>query len=391
MSQYAFVGIILLIGCTATASDWRENRVPNRLALLGLAAFAAGVAFHLLVSAIGHRGLIWLDLGEYYMPWRFFPRLGAHAFLSLAAGWTLWRLDIWPAGDAKLYIVLSWLLPLANANLSGFPQLLFMVFLINCFVPSGILFAGEAIIRLAASVPAFFSGGILFSVKSACDRAFRRIRDIRPFRLEAAALLVNLAALFFVLRLAEALIHRQPLGPLGQLMIFLVMLAVWQRLAPLFLRPLLGAVALCVFCACAVCTVVAGLDLGGMLWRTAKTMLGFGFVLSFARTAFDRAIESASLSHIPLEELSSGALLSDEACAALIKDDLTRAIVEDRNCDGLTAEEVEVLRSRAAARGERSLSVYRTVPFAAWIFLGAMLTLAHRGHAVAWARAWMQR
>ncbi|MEK7382295.1 MAG: hypothetical protein AAB262_03305, partial [Elusimicrobiota bacterium] len=193
MSGGIFFGVILLVGGVAAASDWRNNRVPNRLILFGLAAFMAGVACNLASSCLGGRGLRWLDLGEYYLPWRFFPMLGAHAFLSLIAGWTLWRLDIWPAGDAKLYITLSWLLPLANANLSGFPSLLFIVFLINCFVPPGLLFACEAIVRLAAAALSLFSKGVVYAVKAVCDRAARRIRDIRLLRLEVAAQSVNLA------------------------------------------------------------------------------------------------------------------------------------------------------------------------------------------------------
>lgn len=390
MSGGAFLGVILLLGGAATASDWKEKRVPNRLVLLGLAAFAGGVAYHLASSALGHRGLRWLGLGEYYMPWRFFPMLGAHAFLSLAAGWTLWRLDIWPAGDAKLYIVLSWLLPLADANLSGFPLLLFIVLLINCFVPPGLLFAGEALVRLAAAVPSVFSEGLVYAVRSNGHRVVRRVKDLRPFRLEAAALMINLACLFFVMRLAEAHLYRQPLGAFGQLMIFMAMLAVWQRLLPLLHRPLLGAAALIVFCGCAVSAAVSGLDLAELSWRTAKTMAGFGFFLSLMRMVFSHVLERSSLIDVPPEELRPGALLSDEAWEALSKDADARGIVEERNCDGLTASEAEALRGIMASRGERSLNVCRTVPFAAWIFLGAMLTLTRRGTVVAWARAWTQ-
>lgn len=389
MTGNAFLGLIVFIGGAATASDWQQNRVPNRLALLGLVAFAGGVAYHLAASTLGYRGLRWLDMGEYYLPWRFFPMLGAHALLSLTAGWTLWRLDIWPAGDAKLYIVLSWLLPLANANLSGFPLLLFIVFLINCFVPPGLVFAGEAIVRLAAAVPPIFSEGIGVAVKSTCDRVVRRVKDLQPFRLQAVALLINLACLFFIMRLAEARLHRQPLGSFGQLMIFIAMLAVWQRIAALFYRPRLGAAALCIFCACAVSAVVSGMGLAGILWRTAKTTVNFCFFLSFARMAFDHVIERSSRRDILPEELRPGALLSDEAWEALSQDLNARGIVEERNCDGLTAGEAEALRSRMTARGERSLSVYRTVPFAAWIFLGAILTLARRGTVVVWAKAWI--
>ncbi len=372
-------------------SDWRESRVPNRLVLLGLAAFAGGLVYHLLSSVLGHRGWRLLDIGEYYLPWRFFSMLGVHAILSLIAGWTLWRVDVWPAGDAKLYIVISWLLPLANANLTGFPRLLFIVLLINCFVPPGILFACEGVIRLAAAVPAFFSEGIFRALKSAVSRVVRRIKDLRPMRLEVAALLVNLACLFFVMRLLEAQLHRQPFGALGQLAVFLSMLVVWPRLVVLLYRPRLGAAALCLFFVGAVCAVVAGLDLGAVVWRAAKMMVNFGFALSLARVVFSRVIERSSLRDVAPDELRPGALLADTEWEALSKDEGSRGIVEERNCDGLTRVEAEALRSSLSGRGVRSLCVYRTVPFAAWIFLGTVLTLAHQGTIVSWARSWMAR
>jgi len=384
VSGTAFLGLILVLGGAATASDWRESRVPNHIALLGLAAFVGGVVFHLLASACGHRGWHWLDLGVYYMPWRFFPMLGVHAFLSLTAGWILWRLDVWPAGDAKLYIVLSWLLPLANANLTGFPQLLFMVFLINCFVPPGLLYAAEGLVRLIAAVPGTVSGCSWLTVKAAGDRLIKRFQDLRAFRPEAAAVIVNLISLFFILRLAEARLHRQSLGSFGQLMIFLAMFAVWQQLSSFLRRPRIGVAALAVFCACAVSAAATGLDLAALLWRTAKMMINFAFFLSFARVAFEKSLERSSLGVIAPEELRTGALLSQEAWDALSADEEAKKILGERNCDGLTAEEAAALRARLSSRGERLLSVYRGVPFAAWIFLGALLTLARPGTVVSW-------
>ncbi|MEQ1919858.1 MAG: hypothetical protein ABL955_11720, partial [Elusimicrobiota bacterium] len=98
MNEPAFFALLLFVGGASALTDWRERRIPNRLIVLGLLSAGAALAVQLLSSAMGHRHLRWHELGEFYMPWRWFPMIGAHFALSAVAGWTLWRLDIWPAG-----------------------------------------------------------------------------------------------------------------------------------------------------------------------------------------------------------------------------------------------------------------------------------------------------
>lgn len=74
-----------------------------------------------------------------------FYRDGAlSAGASLLAGVALWRLGVWPAGDAKLFILLAWLAPLAEPALAAQRWRLPLVLLLNTFIPAAavILAAG---------------------------------------------------------------------------------------------------------------------------------------------------------------------------------------------------------------------------------------------------------
>lgn len=387
MKARIFFAVLLFVGAAATAADWRERRVPNRLILFGLAAFGAGVSCDLAASMIGHHGWRWMGIGEYYMPWRFFKMLAVHSSLSLVAGLMLWRLDVWPAGDAKLYIVLSLLMPLVDANLGGFPWVLFLVVLINSFVPPGVCFAAEAAARSLAALAAKVSTICLDPRKAtvaAADRIRVRAADLWPHRWRMAVLVVNLATLFLVLQLAMSALPWASLGLMGTLLAYFGMVAAWGRISLSLRSPRWGSVALIAFCVAAASAAAAGWDLVTLLLRTTKNVIGFGLFLSLVRGVFERVLERASVREVPADDLRAGALLSDEAREAMSIDPEAARLLGEGNCDGMTAEGALSLRRRLRACGQSSLSVYRGVPFAVWIFLGAVITLWRPGTVVTW-------
>lgn len=392
MSAIAALALVLLVGGAAAVTDWRERRVPNRLVLLALGAAAAWVLVQLAGSALGGLGWSPLGFGAYYLPWRWYPRVAEHALLSLAAGWTLWRLDVWPAGDAKLYLALSSLLPLVDANLPGFPSLLFMVLLINIFVPAGLLFAAEGTASLILGAPAALARapwsalgrGPWPAVKGALDVAKVRFLEFYPKRWQAAMVAVNLASFFFLLRVIERRLGERPIGGFGRVMLFLVMYAVWGRAAPLLRRPLTGAFALAAALIGAVAASIAGVDLAAMILLSARNALGFGFFLSLARLAFDRQLENAGLGRLAADDLRAGTIPTDEAWTSLSGDPGLARVLDARRRDGLSAPEAAAVKAWLKARGGGELAVHRAVPFAAWILIGSVLTLWRPGTVVSW-------
>ncbi|NNN05588.1 MAG: hypothetical protein HKL90_06775 [Elusimicrobia bacterium] len=386
MISSAAFAVLVGVGASASVFDWRERRVPNRLVAIALLAAAAAVALQAAKSALGCRGLSVLGFGTMYLPWRWYAGLAVHAGLSLAAGWTLWRLGIWPAGDAKLYIALSALLPLVNGNLSGFPRLLFLVFLINAFVPAGLAFAAEASARLVLGAYSWARRGpraVLLSAAAEADRLRVRAREVFAWRWRAAALAVNVVSLFFALQLLQRRLGSAGLDPLGRVALLLLMYALWDWAAPILTRPRVGAAALAAFCVAAWAAAAAGVDLARLLAQTARSVLGFSFLLMLARSLLHVPLEMASRARLPAGELCAGTILTEEAWAALAADPRTSGLLRERHCDGLSAEEAAALRAGLNANGGE-LAVRRAVPFAAWIMLGALLTLWRPGTVVSW-------
>lgn len=387
MSEIAALALLLLVGGAAAVTDWRERRVPNRLVLLALGACALWVLGELAGSALGALGL-----RSYSLPWAWYPRIAEHVLLSLTAGWTLWRLDVWPAGDAKLYLALSSLLPLVDRNLSGFPSLLFMVLLVNIFVPAGLLFAAEGTASMIRSAPAALAAsswpslgrGPWAAVKGAGDVARVRFAEFYPKRWQAAMVAASLGSFFFVLRVVERKVGEKPIGAFGHVLLFLVLYAAWGRVAPLLRKPAAAALGLGASLAGAAAATAAGIDLASLVRASAESFLGFGFFLSLARLAFERPLVLAGLGRLPADELRAGTIPTDEAWTSLSGDPGLASLLDERRRDGLSAPEAEAVKAWLKARGRTELPVHRAVPFAAWILVGAVLTLWRPGTVVSW-------
>lgn len=367
----AFQAFLLFAG-VVSYEDWRRRKILNLRIVQGLLACGLFLAWLLLNSALGHGRVRFLGVGEYYFPWAYYPKVAAHLALSVAAGLGFWRLDVWPAGDAKFFIVTSLFLVIVEPNLPGFPFLLFLVMLINIFVPAGLFFAGETLVRGAAAVPGLFSEGWRNRLKAFVDRCAVRARDAWPHRWGYALLWVDLLLLFIGLRFAQQELMRLPLGPLGQTAVFLGMMLAWPQLSALLSR---RAVGLAVLALAAAALAGAFAALGWRAWYAveagARMTFNFGLFLSGARMVLQWWIEAESLREARTEALQAGDVISEGSWEELNKE--SGGKLGGRYCDGLTEEEAASLRALAART-----AVYRTIPFAVWIFLGALLTLTTR-------------
>jgi hypothetical protein len=375
-----FVGL----GVVVSYEDWSQRRVRNRWIVLGLLAGAAGVAYLLWNSALGHQGVRLGRFGEYYMPWRYYLKLFSHVVLSLTAAYTLWRFAIWPAGDAKLYVLFSFLAALIDPNLPGYPLLLFMLLLVNIFVPAGLLFAAETVGRLLLRVRELWGVDWGVWLKAKLDVVEVRLREAWPCRYQYLALVVNLFAMFYLNGAAQSYWRRLDFGAFSNVVIFLLMFVAWGRISMVLRdrRVSYASVA-----------VLGAIMAGGAYWRgwdvlaiavsALKMTASFGLLLSIARMVFHWRIEAESLRQLRQEHIEPGVVLSDDTWEKLSADPELAGKLEGRFSDGLSAEEAAAVKDWLATRGAgMDCSFYYTIPFAVWIFLGSLYTVARRSNLI---------
>lgn len=123
--------VFVLLWAWVAWVDWREKKIRHRHLLWGLMAAAAGYALLAVQTAAGRRA----GVGVFFTP-EYYRALAAYVGLSTGAALLLWRLRVWPAGDAKLFALLSTLYPLTVLKGSFDATRLPLIALINTFLPA---------------------------------------------------------------------------------------------------------------------------------------------------------------------------------------------------------------------------------------------------------------
>ena len=111
--------------------DYKFRKIPNSHLIVYLGIALAAFLVPLALSLLG-RPNPWPPLGAFY------SRALVHVLLSGAVSIGLWRIGTWPAGDSKLFIMLSVWIPLFDPFTPMLPWRLSLVFLMNIFIPAAI-------------------------------------------------------------------------------------------------------------------------------------------------------------------------------------------------------------------------------------------------------------
>ena len=93
-------------------------------------------------------------------------------------------------------------------------------------------------------------------------------------------------------------------------------------------------------------------------------------------------IERDSLRELRDEDLKYGDILSDSTWASISAEKELADKMGARYVDGMSHGDVATLKAWLANRAAPGYSVYHTIPFALWIFLGTLLTISYRGSVV---------
>ncbi|MFI5361192.1 MAG: hypothetical protein ACHQ49_04415 [Elusimicrobiota bacterium] len=114
-------------------ADFHRQKIRNQYLRYAAWGVSSGYAFLLAMTVLGCFNRIGV-----FPYWGYYQEALANAFLCGAAALALWWFGVWPAGDAKLFILLAVLYPLTNFIAASDYRRLFLVALINTFIPASV-------------------------------------------------------------------------------------------------------------------------------------------------------------------------------------------------------------------------------------------------------------
>lgn len=358
-----FIPAIFLIGIVTSCQDIRSGKIRHKWIIAGLALSLSGYLLLYLLSilkVIDQRAINYVYIRDLLFNW----------FISVCVAYFLWKLRIWAAGDAKLFIVYALLIPLdyySRNYISYFPS---FVLLLNIFVP---LFGVILIIalwqlgKLGTAQLMNHRGGIISLLKEGRQKAVARLHSSRRNLL---GVLLSYTIILLGFQVLTGGLRVNPVWAIVPMLIVSPLISRGFKKGRAIL--LLGGMLVLAYSVYEVGYLHRVREFLGTLKSLVRLLLVFGVL----RWVLDLYFRYTQVYRIDIHKLRSGMLLSDELMKKLQKE--MPGFLEGIGAiypDGLSEEQVGRMRNIYMEKGYREIEVCRTFPFAVWMFLGVLLTL----------------
>ena len=367
-----FLPAIVAIGSVTTYQDIKHGKIKNKWIISALVyALIMNIALICFHHSIG-------DLNA-----RYIIELFTNLIFAIIIGFGLWLMKIWTGGDGKLFIAFAALIPLSSYSYGYQDYIPSITLLINTFVPTTIILI---IITLLKS-----------SGKDIKEATVQLLKD----SFNPGGIISSFLGLFSIFWVMQSALYQFGLGESIYLrfflsMLFLSQLEKWDKkfyiIIPLAIaRTLLDN---------SIFTLTFLLQMLSILivWRLLFSILTGG-VMQLGHNIFSRevkmddlepgmimseVIESKNLSELSGSELKK--LKSDKRIKIRIDDDRIlitkpqefkdKGQVVDCLPEGLDKKQIKLLKTL----GIPSIRICNTIPFAPFLFAGALLTIAAKGN-----------
>ena len=357
------------LGGIIVYQDWRLQKIRNSHIRLGLWLCLAlyALQFAVTLSGLAH-------FASDYAVLTFYPAAGVHLAISLAAALALWWLDIWPAGDAKLFILCAAFVPLITPDQKMFPRYLSLELAVNIFI-----LATLAVLLRQAWLclngwrrwPDHIQSAIAWTRRYAAGLA--AWRGAIPYISNLLAVVLG----FSLLRHLAAANAQRRLSELS--LLYLGLMLLWQKCAPFFadirlaritMPATVGLIGLALLHDPAGCWTLCKVSLQGLL--------GFSLFFMVVQGLLNRHLLRTQTKKVPFSALQPGMLLTTETHALLSRDP---AYYQDHFVplfrDGLTQAQTEALRQwlMGLPPDQGFVTIWEGRAFAPWIVAGTIFTL----------------
>lgn len=371
--DYFFVALVVVFGFRIAAEDLYRGKIRNALVVWGLSAGLVGygvVFISFYVAQVGATPFYLLDVGVNF-------------FISVLCGYLLWHYKVWSAGDAKFFILLSFLLPLrfyASGYLLYFPS---SALLINIFIPVFLLLFAKMAIEIAMNFKRFIADetGVMK------ERYVMARHELASVMKHKKRILIFggtflLTFLFIPLLKYQTILALSPsFGVVLAIFIFFYFLQGYShRIIAVFLKKKWFVSGTTAF--------IAGYCILGLLYfsdllmaalvMTVKVGVAFFVILALFERLVHFYIKQREVVVVEVSDLKSGMVISDELIKNIQSDGEFSAALGELYPEGIIAEQVPLLKKWFLAHGKGFIPVYKTFSFAPYIFAGALITIIAR-------------
>ncbi|MBM4386746.1 MAG: hypothetical protein FJ088_03345, partial [Deltaproteobacteria bacterium] len=312
--EYAIIPFIILFAAVNAYTDYAKGKIYNKVLLAG---FAAAVVWHIfyglyvnfdggmsqlhgeLKEAISH------DTAYYYI------HTLSNFGIALLLGFILWRFELWAAGDAKLFAILSLLIPFDCYRSSFYSIFPSHVLLFNMMFSVIAILLLEMFFKIAKHL---FSSGVSLPYISGGLTRWLKSNYKQMAKLFVMFILIYIFLMFlrtFIRNYISEHFH------VDKIMIFLILLSLMQPLSKLLTRKYLFY-AVAVLSATGIASMFI-FSIEGVTFSSLLQFTGIAFSVMIFRALYDSYILYFDYRAVRAEELEPGMLLADKSKNAIVQ------------------------------------------------------------------------
>jgi len=353
MSQMLTTALILITAAVAVLQDLKIRKVRNWLMLGVLSVYGA-----LLLTGV-------LTVG----PWPYNVVI-INIIIGTITSVAMWLFGIWPAGDAKLFIVFVILLPhyyYTNENIIYFPSL---TLLLNIFCLGVGFLCLKAIVRLVMYAYSLAAKGVF--LKTALAGGINGLKKLpAQFNTLAFFLLTYLVArmvgdyvLGYGFRIFKSLAAFQ----------FLIIFFFYRQLTAYFRSKLVMATCVLILLMLMFLRLaLMGFDYAAFyVYMIALVRMSLYSIVAIQIliTAFDVYINATQVFEITPDRLEPWIIIDRESVASKLKE---HGVTIKFSADGIEPQDVETLKQILPR--DYKIKVHKTFPFSPFVAGGVVLTM----------------
>lgn len=356
---------LFLIGSICAYTDFRHGKIKNQWIGIGLAWGS------LLYICLGFYTIFYLHQWKniYYL-----IEVVLNALIALGTGYFFWHFNLWAAGDAKLFTLYAFLIPLKFYSKAYFPYFPSLGLLINLFIP---LFLFLIIKALISGLKESYE--VIKSFRNQKSFWIEKLKkDLQPRKLgpkiwRTTRLFLGYISLFVILQtiigktiqFLDKFVFPQALIYLVFFLVFLYFFKfITKNKLIVFINSLIGLI---------IITYLLINNQTSLLLNILKTAFIFMVVIGFLGKLLNFYVENKEIKKIKIKNLKQGMILSQE-----VLNKIKRKYSNKDNSvfSGVLREEQIISIKKLLKKDlEEEIKIYKTFPFSPLLFLVALATV----------------
>ena len=357
-----------MIGSICSYTDVKYGKIKNKWIVLGLFWVI------ILYFSLGFYSYFYLHQLKNIQN---LIEMGINGLIALVVGYILWRFKLWSAGDAKLFALFAFLIPLEFYSKTYFPYFPSFALLINVFFLL-LLFLG-----LKALLFGFKEGYKKIKEVKKGEKIFtkEKIKKLKPKIAKIVGMYTVFILIFFVLQFLSAkTIKFFDKSIFEPFLIYLILFIIYRFLFSFIIKNKN--------------IIFGGAILGGtygfyllinnqteLLFNILKMAFIFMVLVGLSRQLLDFYIEKKEVQKIKIQDIKEGMIPSLQELATKIK--ISKDKFGSVEAEGLTKKHIELIKTLYAKKPNEEIKIYRTFAFAPYMFLGVLITILTRSYLIA--------